>query len=78
MQYALGVAVQICHFGAVGVFPKAELVLAEAMRTKDLSVIFVPNERANLTVGVDGINKFAGLDVPETHSLVRSASTSSE
>ena len=68
---------EISHFLTIWVlvFPKTQLVLAETMRTQDLSLVTVPDERADLAVGVDGVDEFACLDVPESHGLVGSASS---
>jgi hypothetical protein len=75
MKHALGVAVKVGDFGAVWVFPEAQLVLAEAVGTEDLTLIFVPDKRADLAVCVDCVDELACLNVPEAHGLVRSSSS---
>lgn len=75
MENSLGVPVKVDNFRAAGILPKAELVFAEPMRTQDLLVFLVPDEGADLAVGVHSADVLAGFDVPETHGLVRSSSS---
>lgn len=48
MQDTRCVTRELRHFRHRGVFPQAKLVLAEAVRTKDLSVMTVPLQSTDL------------------------------
>ena len=67
---------QVGHLAAARVLPETQLVLAETMRTQNLLVVLVPDQRTDLAVGVHSVNQLPGLDVPETHRLVGSSSAS--
>jgi len=64
------VAFEICDFRHFRVFPDAKLVVDIAMGGEYLLVVWVPQERTDLTVRGDLVNHLARLGVPELDTLI--------
>lgn len=70
MQHSLGVTMIVSYLTTLGISPETELVLTETMGTQDLFLVFIPKQRADLTIGVNSVNQLPCFNVPEPHGLV--------
>eukprot|EP00964_Phaeocystis_antarctica_P064192 scaffold38599_cov75-Phaeocystis_antarctica.AAC.1 len=74
VEDARGVAGELGGLDHVRVLPQDELVVREAVRRDDLLVVHRPLQRADLRVGVDGVDEGAVVRVPKAdHAVGRAA-----
>ena len=78
MKDPAGVASKICDLFHLRVLPDAELVIDEAMRWEDFSIIRIPLKSTNLRLSLNWLNEAAWLGVPKLYSLISWTATRSK
>ena len=70
VEDAARVAAELGYLFHVGVLPNTQLIIDEAVRGKDLLVVGVPLEGADLGVGMHTLHHLPLLRIPELNALI--------